>query len=186
MLRLCAGWILLGIASGGALYTLSAALLASRRFPVGEPRSPVARATDTPLPRAPVSVLRPLHGAEPGLSEALASSLRQDYPAQIQLVCGVQGEDSPAQAVVDGLRRALPEHDIVLVRDSRRRGGNPKISNLAKMVPSARHDILVAVDSDITTPPGWLASVTASMDEPQVGAVSCFYLGEGRGRWSRL
>lgn len=135
---------------------------------------------------APVSILRPLHGAEPGLTEALASSLRQDYAGQIQLVCGIQGDDDLARAAVERLRRKFPEHDIVLAIDLQRKSGNPKIANLANMLPRACHDILMTVDSDISTPPSWLASVMASLDEPQVGAVSCFYAGEGRGRWSRL
>ncbi|HEY1638568.1 MAG TPA: glycosyltransferase, partial [Rhizomicrobium sp.] len=45
---------------------------------------------------------------------------------------------------------------------------------------------LVLADSDITVPPDWLSSAMASLDEPGVGAVSCFYAGAGRHGWSQL
>ena len=41
-------------------------------------------------------MLKPLHGAEPRLEENLAGFLDQDYPAPIDMVCGVADPADPA------------------------------------------------------------------------------------------
>ena len=47
-----------------------------------------------------VTILKPLHGDEPGLLDNLGSFCRQDYPGPIQVVFGVQDPDDGAVAVV--------------------------------------------------------------------------------------
>jgi ceramide glucosyltransferase len=44
------------------------------------------------------------------------------------------------------------------------------------------------VDSDIAAPQNWLSSVVASLSQPDVGAVSCFYAGQAHAPapWARL
>jgi ceramide glucosyltransferase len=178
MLPYQAAWVPLGIALAGAAYVVAAALLANRRFSAGEPQSTI--------PQPDVTILKPVHGTEPGLFEALASALRQHYSGEVQLVCGIQDEHDPAKEVVIQLQREFPDRDIVAVIDPRPHGLNPKLSNVINMMAFARHDVFVLADSDITVPPRWLSSVLASLDEPGVGAVSCFYAGAGGGRWSGL
>ena len=46
------------------------------------------RPLPTPTRQPPVSILKPLHGAEPGLYENLRSFVEQDY-STVQLVLGV-------------------------------------------------------------------------------------------------
>ena len=55
----------------------------------------------------PVTILKPLHGDEPLLEEALASNFQQDYP-EFQLVFGIQDPNDPALAVLERLRRRFP------------------------------------------------------------------------------
>jgi ceramide glucosyltransferase len=173
-----AGWILLGTAMAGAAYVVAAAHLANRRFSTGE------RQSISPPPD--LTILKPLHGTEPGLFKALLSTLQQHYPGEVQLICGIQDEHDPAKTVVVRLQKEFPGHDIVAAIDPQRHGLNPKLSNLINMMAFARHDVLVLADSDITVPPDWLSSAMASLDEPGVGAVSCFYAGAGRDGWSQL
>src|SRR6202051_3186396 len=68
-------------------------------------RSRKARVGARSLP--PVTLLKPLCGAEPGLYEHLRSFCRQDYP-EFQIVCGVRDPDDPACALGKRLGAVLP------------------------------------------------------------------------------
>jgi ceramide glucosyltransferase len=172
------GLVLLAPTVAGIAYTAAAALLMRR---LG--RTPAV----TPLDAPALSVMKPLRGAEPGLYEALASFLAQDYPGPVQLVLGVQDPADPAMAVVEALRRAHPDADVAAVVDGRPHGANGKMANLINMLPSARHDVLVFSDADIRVPRQYLSQVAAALERPAVGAVTCYYRGEARaGVWSRL
>ncbi|RDK08718.1 bacteriohopanetetrol glucosamine biosynthesis glycosyltransferase HpnI [Cupriavidus lacunae] len=156
-------------------YALAAAWL-SRRAP----------AASGGMATAPVSVLKPLCGAEPRLYENLATLCRQRHPS-FQLVFGVRAADDPAIAVVERLRRDFPACDIALVVDPQVHGTNLKVSNLINLFAQARHDVLVIADSDIAVPPDYLARVTAPLADRGVGVVTCLYRGHPTGGlWSRI
>jgi len=134
----------------------------------------------------PVSVLKPLHGAEPGLSENLRSFADQDYPA-FQLVLGVQDREDTALPIARALVGDRPLRDIELVIDSRAAGSNRKVANLENMMPAARHDVILLADSDMRVTPDYLAVVTAPLADPGTGIVTCLYKGIPTGGfWSQL
>jgi ceramide glucosyltransferase len=139
------------------------------------------------LPPPPVTVLKPLCGAEPGLEHSLRSFCEQDYAAGVQIVFGVQHPADPALAVLEKLKREYPRLDLTVVVDSTRHGTSAKVSNLINMMRAARHDWLVLADSDVRVPPGYLSTVAAPLADPTVGIVTCPYRGIPRpGLWSRL
>lgn len=123
-----------------------------------------------------VTILKPLHGAEPLLEAALASTCAQTYPA-FQIVFGTQSPDDPALAIVERLRHRFPAVDIAVVVNPRRHGSNPKISNLINMLPAATHDVLVIADSDLHVAPDWLTCVVAALAVPGTGLVCTLYTG---------
>jgi ceramide glucosyltransferase len=132
-----------------------------------------------------VTILKPLHGAEPGLSRRLSSFCRQNYGAPVQVIFGVEDPADPAVAIVRQLAASpeAPRFDLVI--DPRVHGSNPKISNLINMLPVAQHDVLVMADSDMEVGPDYLARVMAELQRPGVGAVTCLYHGVPlSGRWS--
>jgi ceramide glucosyltransferase len=143
-----------------------------------------------PAPEAlpvPASLLKPLCGDEPGLAENLASFVRQDYAAPVQIILGVQDPADPALQVAERLRREHPAADIAVVVDGRAHGANRKVSNLINMLEHARHELLVISDADIRAPTDYLRRVAAAAREPGAGVVTCFYVGQGEaGCWSRL
>src|SRR5271154_4476179 len=94
-----AGYASLAIAAGYSLFALAAAL-AWRTY--------VSRPRPTPAPQPPVTVLKPLCGAEPGLYELLRSFCQQDYP-QFQVVFGTLDVNDPALAIVARLTREFPD-----------------------------------------------------------------------------
>ncbi|MGV8920750.1 MAG: bacteriohopanetetrol glucosamine biosynthesis glycosyltransferase HpnI [Pseudomonas sp.] len=134
----------------------------------------------------PVSVLKPLHGAESRLYENLRGFCLQNTVGY-QLIFGVREAHDPAIAVVQQLRKEFPQIDIELVVDAHVHGANLKVSNLLNMLPRARHDWLVLADSDISVSTDYLARVTAPLADPDVGVVTCLYYGMPlAGLWSRL
>jgi ceramide glucosyltransferase len=141
--------------------------LAVRRF---------QRVAALPGPRPPVTVLKPLHGDEPLLEQALESFCRQDYP-ELQIVFGVQDATDTAIPVVARLRAKYPSIDMALVIDPTPHGLNRKVSNLINMFPSARHDMLLVSDSDMHAAPDYLTRVADALDEPGIGLVTSLYTG---------
>ena len=148
-----------GIAVLGCVQAVAGATLL-RRFGNGVRwRRDAAMNTTVPghsLP--PITVLKPLHGDEPLLEQALRSFLVQDYP-NVQIVFGVQDAMDEAIAVVRRLVQEFPRHDLRLVIDPATHGPNPKVSNLINMLPHASHDLLVISDSDIHAAPDYLRQV---------------------------
>jgi ceramide glucosyltransferase len=139
-----------------------------------------------PSEQPPISVLKPLHGAEPGLYENLLSFVDQDYPT-IQIVFGVRSSDDGALPIARRVIADRPGRDIVLVVDPRVSGRNLKVANLVNMLPSTRHDILVFSDADTRVGRDYLAAVTAPLHDPAIGLVTCLYRGlPTAGLWSRL
>ncbi len=137
--------------------------------------------------QSPVTVLKPLHGAEPGLGARLSAFCRQDYGGPVQVLCGTQDHASPAVAVLRDMGTSFPTKAIELAVDTRSHGVNGKVSNLINMLPRARHDIFVLSDSDIVVGSDYLRAVTAPLASPRVGAVTCLYHGiSGGGFWTRL
>lgn len=156
-------------------------IAAWRGWRLGTPTPPV------PASDRPVTLLKPLHGAEPALLANLTSFVTQNHAGPLQIICGVQRADDPAIAAVEALRAAYPEADIALVVDPTRHGTNAKVSNLTNMVAHARHDLLILSDSDMAVAPDYVARIVAALDVPGVAAVTCLYRGRGdAGPWSRL
>ena len=172
------GWLLIGMAIVGTLYTV-AAMLTLRRFFA---RAPVfANRTDG------VTILKPLHGPEPRLADNLATFLAQDHDGPIQLLCGVQRADDPAIAAVEALRARCPGARIDLIVDPACHGANGKIANLVNMAPHIAHDVVVLSDSDMVAPRDYLTRLLDALDAPAVGAVTLAYGGRGdAGFWSRV
>jgi ceramide glucosyltransferase len=136
----------------------------------------------------PLSLLKPLHGAEPGLENYIESFFRQDYPRYEILFCARSAED----AGLDLARRVAERHPQIPAKFLFI-GGQPdyvnaKVSSMELMEASAAYDILVISDSDVRVTPDYLRAVALPFSSHQVGAVTCPYRGvaaEGD-LWARL
>jgi ceramide glucosyltransferase len=171
------GVFLIGAVVGCTFTLVACACVLS--FPVGD--------SDGPATPPPVTILKPLHDAEPGLPGRIAAFCRQDYGAPVQILCGAQDQTSPVAAVMRAMESELAEQEVELVVDPRSHGVNRKVSNLINMMPRARHDTLVLSDSDIVVAPGYLRAVATLLASPRVGVVTCLYHGiGGAGIWTRL
>jgi len=176
-------WFLLAGGALGSFYLIAATIVVlrftrrSRAF---------QRGADRNVPAIPVTVLKPLCGAEPELYENLRSYCLQSHTA-LQLVFGVQNPRDPAIAVVERLRTEFPDVDISLVVQQGWAAGNRKVANLHNMLPGAKHDILIMADADIRVGPHSIGDLVAELSKPGVGLVTCLYRARPvAGFWSRL
>lgn len=134
----------------------------------------------------PVTVIKPLKGADEGLYENLASFVRQDYPCHQVVLC-VAAPDDPSLAAVARLKKDFPEADLEVVVSSARIGYNPKVNNMANAYPFAKYDLLLMSDADIRVDPGFLRRMAAPFEDPGVGLTTSFYQAAGsRGLWGHL
>jgi ceramide glucosyltransferase len=162
----------------GCLYALFAAASA-RRFRA-RPRTALAPA------RPRVSILKPLHGDEPGLAQNLASFLAQDYAQPFEVVFGVDDPADPALAAVDALKTRVARGPVKVVAEPAAHGANRKVSSLINMASVATGEVIVLADSDIRVPEDYLRVVVAELAGEGVGAVTCLYRGLPlAGPWSR-
>lgn len=171
-------WVCLLLAVAGAAYALLGAVVV-RRFFRGGGRPPLASQAGGAMPA--VTVLRPLHGAEPGLADRLRALAGQRYGGPVQILCGVQNAQDPAVPVVRALQAELAAADspvtLDLVIDPTRHGANAKIANLLNMQRLIRHEVLILADSDIGVPADYLDRVVGALMQPGVGLVTCLYRG---------
>jgi ceramide glucosyltransferase len=121
-------------------------------------------------------LLKPLHGDEPLLAEALTTLCLQDYP-EWQIVFGVQDASDSAIGVVRRLQARFPQLDIELVIDPTLHGRNRKVGNLINMMSAARHDVLVIADADVHVRPDYLNRLITALQRPGVGLVTTLYAG---------
>jgi ceramide glucosyltransferase len=125
---------------------------------------------------APVSILKPLRGTDPEMYESLRTHCLQDF-SEYEIIFGVSDADDPALSLIERLRLEFPRCAIRLMVCRKNLGANTKVSNLAQMLPEAKHKIILVNDSDIRIPPDYLRRVTTPLAEPQVGLVTCLYRG---------
>lgn len=135
-------------------------------------RRPAARAYP------PVSVLRPVCGLDDGLRANLEALAAQDYP-RFEILVGAEDPGDPALSVVAQVRRDFPRAPIRIVAGAPAIGLNPKVNNLAQMLPLARHEVLLVSDSNVRPDPGYLAAIVAELDDPRVGLVHNVLVGAG-------
>jgi ceramide glucosyltransferase len=135
----------------------------------------------------PLSLLKPLHGSEPGLEAHLAGFFEQDYPLYEVLFCARSSDD----AGLDTARRVAaryPQIPVQFFSTGEPPYINAKVRSMELMEEAAAYDILVISDSDVRVTPDYLRAVALPFADKRVGAITCPYRGvaaEG-GLWARL
>jgi ceramide glucosyltransferase len=171
-------WAVLAIAVLPFLYYLAATFCAWDFFL--RRREPSADFTP------PVSILKPLKGLEGDAYENLASFCRQDYP-EYEILFAVDDERDSAIPIIEKLIRDFPRVRIRLLLGPAIPGSNNKVAKLCRLLPAARHELLVMSDGDIRVKSDYLRCVVSPFRDPSVGAVTCLYRGMTQPNvWSEL
>jgi ceramide glucosyltransferase len=136
-----------------------------------------------------LSLLKPLHGAEPGLESSLTSFFEQDYPSQNYeiLFCAADSSD----AGLDIARLVAARYPHIASRfftTGKPRCINAKVHSLEVMAASATHGIYVVSDSDVRVTPDYLRAVALPFSDPKIGGMTCLYRGVPAhgGLWARI
>lgn len=134
---------------------------------------------------APISILKPLRGLDPGAAGNFASFCRQEY-GQWEILFGAEDEKEPSLEIVREVARQHPDAKVRIVVGPPPAGGNPKVRMLSRLAREARHSLLLVSDSDIRAGPSHLEAMAAPLSDPRVGVVTCLYRTEGDGLIGKL
>jgi ceramide glucosyltransferase len=188
-------WALLGLGVIGLVTSTGFAGIVMAAVPgyLRERRLALKQLEERPGFTPPLTLLKPLHGAEPGLEAHLETFFLQDYPEYEILFCARDAED----AGVETARQVAKRYPHIQSRFMWTGGVpdyiNAKVASLEKMEAVAAHEILVVSDSDVRVTPDYLRAVALPFADERVGAMCCVYRGVaathgngGPGLWSRL
>ncbi len=144
------------------------------RFGVTKQREDRAVATFLP----PLSVLKPLHGMEPGLERNIESFFEQDYPEFELLFCARHDSDEGLQlARRVGARFPQVDARYVTCGEPTPKFHNAKVYSLAKLDSVARHELFITSDADVRVTKDYLRRMVQNLKDPRIGLASCVYLG---------
>jgi ceramide glucosyltransferase len=121
----------------------------------------------------PVSILKPLRGADPGMYAAFVSQVQQDYPT-FEILFGVAEREDAAVPIIERLQREFFQLPIYLYVGSGP-GANGKVGVLSNLALYARHPVWVVSDGDIQVNPDYLQSIVAPLADLKTGVVTCLY-----------
>jgi ceramide glucosyltransferase len=135
----------------------------------------------------PLTLLKPLAGAEPDLEKHLASFFEQDYPEFEILFCARQPDDAGLE-IARRVAARYPQISAKFFSTGEPPYINAKVASMELMEKSAAFDILVISDSDVRVTPDYLRAVALPFADAEVGGMCCVYRGiaAGGGLWARL
>ncbi|HZP03631.1 MAG TPA: glycosyltransferase [Terracidiphilus sp.] len=152
-----------------------------------ERRTALAEMLKRPGFTPPLTVFKPVHGAEPGLEANLETFFQQDYPRYEILFCARQLDDAGLETAQRVAAR-YPQIPVKFLTTGEPKYINAKTASMELMEAEAAHGILVISDSDVRVTPDYLRAVALPFADEKVGAMCCPYRGvaaEG-GLWARL
>ncbi|MFM8269033.1 MAG: glycosyltransferase [Pseudomonadota bacterium] len=132
----------------------------------------------------PVSILKPLKGADEGLTENLQSFFNQNYP-KYEILFSVTDPGDPAIPVVEKLMSQYPLVNAKLHCFPQAMGPNPKINNLMTAYEEAQNDIVLISDSNIRVKADYLLHLVPDLKD-SVGIITAVVAGispSGLGGW---
>lgn len=175
-------WLLRGLLYVASLGTLTSSIytgmvvVGAVRFARRKRREERTPAEFTP----PVSVLKPLHGTEPGLEENLRRFFEQEYPEYELLFCARHATDEGLQTA-QRIAAEFPHIPARFLTCGEPQYPNAKMWSMALMARAARYEHLVTSDADARVTPDYLRSCVRELEDPHRALASCLYVGRTEG-----
>jgi ceramide glucosyltransferase len=173
--------LLFGVAVTGSVTSSIYCLMvvaAAVRFGLRKRRD--ERAAEDFLP--PLSVLKPLHGTEPGMERNLETFFEQDYPEFELLFCARHETDEGLQlARRVGERYPGVRAKYVTCGEPMPKFHNAKVYSLEKLDSVAAHELFITSDADVRVAKNYLRRMVQNLKDPTLGLASCVYLGTAYG-----
>ncbi len=171
--------IFFGVLTAASVCYYLVSIIAAEKFFTAAPRRPAGE-------YRPVSILIPLCGEDFRAYQNYASLCRQDYP-EFEIVFGVGDSLDSSLPVIARLRADFPQVPIQLVVSAGEIGPNPKVNTLNDMLPQARHETILMLDSDIRVGPDFIKAIAEELPPYGEGLATCLYrAGEAPGIASKL
>ena len=125
-----------------------------------------------------LSVLKPLHGTEPGLEQNIETFFQQEYPKFELLFCARHDSDEGLRVARQvGERYPQVEAHYVTCGEPTPKFHNAKVYSLAKLNSVAKNELLITSDADVRVRKDYLLRMVQYLKNPQIGLASCVYLG---------
>jgi ceramide glucosyltransferase len=128
----------------------------------------------------PVSVLKPLHGAEPDLEENLRLFFELDYPEFELVFCARHAEDEGLR-IAQRIAERYPKVRARFLTCGEPRFPNAKMWSMAALAEAARYETIVTSDADARVTPDYLRRCVQELADPRRGLASCLYVGRTHG-----
>jgi ceramide glucosyltransferase len=184
------GWrALLLLALAGSFTStiyLALTLVATVRYLRRARAAEAATRATPPSSLPPVTILKPVHGAEEQLAANLESFFQQDYPSY-ELIFGVRDLDDPAAHVAEQVRARYPHIPSRMIVSGPPAWPNAKVFSLDKMIAASSNSYFIISDSDVRVAPDFLRHAIPPLLDSKTGLVTCMYGGvPAADFWSRL
>jgi ceramide glucosyltransferase len=150
-------------------------LAAAARFGLRKRREQSAPADFLPA----VSMLKPLHGTEPGMERNIASFFEQEYPGEWELLFCARFDTDEGLKLAQAVGQRYPQVDAryVTCGEPTPKFHNAKVYSLAKMDSVAKNELYVTSDADVRVEKNYLLRMVQNLKDPRMGLASCIYLG---------
>ena len=131
----------------------------------------------------PVSILKPVHGTEPGMERNLETFFEQVYPAPFELLfCARHATDLGLQLAQQvGARYPHVRAQYLTCGEPMPKFHNAKVYSLEKLDSVARYDLYITSDADVRVAPDYLLRMVQNLRDPALGIASCVYVGTAYG-----
>ena len=154
-------------------------IAAAARFGLRKRRDDRTPAEFTP----PVSMLKPLHGTEPGMERNLETFFEQQYPADFELLFCARHETDLGLQLARKVGERYPNVDAQYLTcgEPMPKFHNAKVYSLEKLDSVAKNELLITSDADVRVAPDYLLRMVQNLKDPHLGIASCVYIGTAYG-----
>ncbi len=130
-----------------------------------------------------VSMLKPLHGTEPGMEQNFESFFEQEYPGEFELLFCARHETDEGLNLARRVGARYPQVDAryVTCGEPMPKFHNAKVYSLAKLDTVAKHALYVTSDADVRVAKDYLLRMVQNLKDPKLAIASCVYLGTAYG-----